>query len=202
MRTDVCLQCRKRRELCGCAELQPQTTRTSVLILQHPQEQHEDLGTARISTLVLHGSVLRTGLSWPNLGKAWGQPAISREWGVLYLGSGERSSPSPLQIGPASYRDKHPGSVLRGIVCLDGTWSQAKSLWWRNPWLLKLHRYVLRPKAPSRYGSIRREPRPDCLSTIESLALALDQLGEGPEVKRALEAAFTNFLDRWKTRPV
>src|SRR5204862_7870678 len=27
---------------------------------------------------------------------------------------------------------------LDGIVLLDGSWKEAKTLWWRNPWLLKL----------------------------------------------------------------
>ena len=34
-------------------------------------------------------------------------------------------------------------SNLKGIIVLDGTWSQAKALWWRNPWLLKLRRAIL-----------------------------------------------------------
>ena len=31
---------------------------------------------------------------------------------------------------------------LEGIVLLDGSWGEAKTLWWRNPWLLKLRRVV------------------------------------------------------------
>ena len=57
---------------------------------------------------------------------------------------------------------------LEGIVLLDGTWSQAKTLWWRNPWLLKLQRLVLNPPAPARLGRLRREPRPEALSTLEA----------------------------------
>ena len=63
---------------------------------------------------------------------------------------------------------------LEGLVLLDGTWSQAKTLWWRNPWLLKLHRLVLNPPAPARLDRLRREPRRDALSTLEAAALATD----------------------------
>jgi len=48
---------------------------------------------------------------------------------------------------------------IAGIVVLDGSWSQAKTLWWRNPWVLKARRIVLAPGRPSRYGALRREPR-------------------------------------------
>jgi len=50
---------------------------------------------------------------------------------------------------------------LEGIVLLDGTWSQAKALWWRNAWMLKCQRVILGPAHPSRYGKLRREPRRD-----------------------------------------
>src|SRR5207245_1748202 len=67
----------------------------------------------------------------------------------------------------------NPEPVLRrleGVILLDGTWSQAKTLWWRNPWLLKLHRIVLNPVRPARLGRLRREPRREALSTIEAAA--------------------------------
>ena len=46
---------------------------------------------------------------------------------------------------------------LEGIVILDGTWSQAKTLWWRNAWLLKLGRVVVAPHEPSIYGKLRKD---------------------------------------------
>ena len=50
---------------------------------------------------------------------------------------------------------------IEGIVLLDGTWSQAKALWWRNAWMLKCQRVILGPKRPSRYGQAppRAAPR-------------------------------------------
>jgi len=77
-------------------------------------------------------------------------------------------------------------------VLLDGTWKEAKTLWWRNPWLLKLRRLVLNPQHPSRYGRIRREPRREALSTLEAAALLLKHLDGGPEI----EAALLSALDR------
>ena len=81
---------------------------------------------------------------------------------------------------------------LEGVVLLDGTWKEAKTLWWRNPWLLKLRRLVLNPQHPSRYGRIRREPRREALSTLEAAALLLKHLDGRPEA----EAALLGALDR------
>jgi DTW domain-containing protein YfiP len=80
------------------------------------------------------------------------------------------------------------------VVVLDGTWKEAKTLWWRNPWLLKLRRLVLNPQRQSRYGRIRREPRREALSTLEATALLLRHLDGGPEVAAALLGALDRLL--------
>ena len=58
-------------------------------------------------------------------------------------------------------------SDIEGIVLLDGIWSQAKALWWRNAWTLKCERVILGPKRPSRYGKLRKEPRGDGLAPLK-----------------------------------
>ncbi len=62
---------------------------------------------------------------------------------------------------------------IKGVVIFDGTWAQAKTLWWRNAWVLKAKRLVLNPRGSSLYGQLRREPRREGLSTIEAAALTL-----------------------------
>ena len=110
---------------------------------------------------------------------------------------GARRPPRLLLLGRDSQPIADPAPVLRGldgIVLLDGTWSQAKTLWWRNPWLLKLHRLVLNPPRPARLGRLRREPRREALSTLESAALVLRHLERGPEAADALLAALERMM--------
>jgi hypothetical protein len=83
---------------------------------------------------------------------------------------------------------------LDGIVLLDGTWSQAKTLWWRNPWLLKLQRLVLNPPEPARLGLLRREPRREALSTLEAAAMVLRHVEAGPQAAEALSAILDRLL--------
>lgn len=181
------------------------------LILQHPQEPDKELGTARLANLSLPGSRLRIGLSWPNLKAALGEDATPSRWMVLHLGSGMKKASAKLPEladapAPSLYWVDHKGipkgpiepQGLDGIVLLDGTWSQAKTLWWRNPWLLKLKRGVLVPSSRSLYGSLRREPRRECLSTLESVALAFEALGEPAEVSLTLRNLFSRLLERYR----
>jgi DTW domain-containing protein YfiP len=170
----------------------PLPTKLHVLILQHPQEPDKELGSARIAHQALANSTLRIGLSWPNLSKALGRPAIHANWGVLYLGGKAESAKVKQSISDLATLP------LEGIVVLDGTWAQAKTMWWRNAWLLKLKRIALTPKRRSLYGNLRREPRRECLSTIESIAEALGALGENPAVDEALRGHFTELLRKFR----
>ncbi len=89
---------------------------------------------------------------------------------------------------------------LDGIVVIDGTWSQAKTIWWRNAWLLKLRRAVLVPKHKSLYKELRREPRRECVSTIEAIAEALEALGEPQTVSDSLRKTFGELLEKQRAR--
>ena len=190
MTVPVCPKCQKEKVLCICDMIAPLKTKLHVLILQHPQEPDKELGSARIAHLALENSTLKVGLSWPNLSRALGRPAIHGNWGVLYLGGKSESSD----------RQGLPGVQLEGIVVLDGTWAQAKTMWWRNPWLLKLKRLVLNPSRRSLYGRLRKEPRRECLSTIESVAEALQTLGEDASVSDALRNHFSELLRKYRAR--
>ena len=87
---------------------------------------------------------------------------------------------------------------IEGVVLLDGTWSQAKALWWRNAWMLKCQRVILGPSAPSRYGKLRKEPRRDGLSTLEAAAMLLGSLEKRPDIEAALLASFDRMLARFR----
>lgn len=196
-----CKRCQKFPELCVCEHISPQATQLQVLILQHPQEPDHELGTGLLTHLALPNSILKIGLSWRNLSAALDQEAVnSARWAVLYLGSGVKGSPiaEALQFVSSKGSPIPAPAELDGIVVLDGTWSQAKALWWRNAWLLKLRRVILNPRQRSLYKELRKEPRKDCLSTIESVAELLTALGEKPEVGTHLETLFSQLLTQYR----
>jgi hypothetical protein len=200
-----CPRCGKPAALCVCAGIEPLDNRIALLILQHPQEQDRELGTARLAALHLRDALLKIGLSWPSLSKIFGRPTDPKRWAILYLGSVKAEAVLPghemVVVSKNGNAVDHQDQALReieGIILLDGSWSQAKALWWRNGWMLKCKRIVLGPKRPSRYGSLRREPRSDGLSTIEAAAMLLARLEHRPEIETTLNASFERLLARYR----
>jgi DTW domain-containing protein len=201
-----CPRCLKPLPLCVCDSVEPIQSRLSLLILQHPQEQDRALGTARLTALHFANATLKIGLSWPSLAKALGRPVGDpSRWAVLYLGSVKAAdlgtNAEIVAINRKGELEEHQRGILadiEGVVLLDGTWSQAKALWWRNAWMLKCQRVVLNPKQPSRYGRLRREPRSDGLSTIEAAAMLIAGLEKRPEIAATLNASFERMLARYR----
>ena len=188
----ACEVCHRPTVACVCERIVSYPTERRVLILQHPQERDALLGSAQILEASLPKAKIVVGLSWRNLGAALGEESVdAHRWAVLFpdresLGDrAETRSGSP--VDPAS---------LAGIIVLDGTWSKAKTLWWRNPWLNKLNRLSLNPQKPSIYGRLRAEPRREFVSTLESVAAALTLCGESPEIQAGLERVFRTLVQR------
>ena len=200
-----CPHCGKTEPLCICDSLEPIQNRIEVVILQHPEEQDRALGTARLTALSLKNSILKIGLSWPSLSKILGRTVDPARWAILYLGSAKVADLAAdrdiLAIDRKGQPELHQREILEdieGIVVLDGTWSQAKALWWRNAWMLKCQRVILGPSRPSLYGKMRREPRRDGLSTIEATAMLLGRLERRSDIEAALLGTFERMLARYR----
>lgn len=201
-----CPHCQKPMPLCICDSVTPIENRLSLLILQHPQEQDRALGTARLLAKHFADATVRVGLSWPSLSKALGRPVENAShWAVLYLGSARAANLEAEgeivalnRKGEVAENQRAILGKLEGVVLLDGTWSQAKALWWRNPWMLKCQRVILNPAHPSRYGRLRKEPRRDGLSTIEAAATILAGLERRPDIAETLHASFERMLARYR----
>jgi DTW domain-containing protein len=201
-----CPHCGKPMPLCICDSVTPIENRIGVLILQHPQEQDRTLGTARLTARHFKDAVVKIGLSWPSLSKALGRPVHDpSRWAVLYLGSAKVSEfdtdAEIVAINRKGEMEEGQRAILKdieGIVLLDGTWSQAKALWWRNAWMLKCQRVILGPRQPSSYGHLRKEPRRDGLSTIEAAGLMLGALEKRPDIAATLNASFERMLARYR----
>ncbi len=150
------------------------------------------LGSAQILEASLPKAQIVVGLSWRNLGHALHEENVdASRWAVLFPdreAEGDRvTTRRGAEIAPSS---------LEGIIVLDGTWSKAKTLWWRNPWLNKLQRMALTPQKPSIYGRLRAEPRREFVSTLESVAHALTVCGESPAIQAGLERVFRTLVQR------
>jgi len=192
VRVNECEVCHRPKPACVCDRVVTLETTRRVLILQHPQEKDALLGTAQLLEAMLPKAKVVVGLSWPNFAAAIGEEdADPKKWAVLFP---DKEHPGNHVVDRRG-NPMEPGS-LAGIVVLDGTWSKAKTLWWRNPWLVKMNRMSLAPGKPSIYGKLRAEPRRELVSTLESVASALTLTGESPEVQKNLERVFRTLVQR------
>ncbi len=156
--------------------------RTPLLIIQHPHERFHPFGTARIAERCL-GNV-RIEVDYDR-GLRDGVRPLELPDGaaLLYPGPGARD----LARVPKS-------ELPRSLVVLDGTWHQARSLYRDIPALHELPKFTFRPKQPSQYR-IRKEPRLECVSTVEAVVCALEHLEpETPGFEDMLRA-FAGMID-------
>jgi DTW domain-containing protein YfiP len=145
-----CPRCLKPAALCVCDEVVPFDNSVELLILQHPQEQDRLLGSARLAALHFKNATFKIGLSWPSLSKILGREVDPKRWAILYLGSlkAEALAPGRDIVVTTGKGDALPDqdralADIDGVILLDGTWSQAKAIWWRNAWMLKCRRVLL-----------------------------------------------------------
>ena len=198
-----CPACGKPPGVCICDRVEAITTKLRVVILQHPQEDDALLGTAKLVDVTLPKAELRVGLSWASLAHALGARDADRDrWAVLAAAKLPAPIPESSRAEPVVVIDRK-GRLrdlkrhgLEGIIVLDGTWSQAKTLWWRNAWLLKLPLIVLKPREPSIYGRLRKEPRKEWVSTLEAIGDVLPALGEPEAVRTSLRKLLRTLLQR------
>jgi DTW domain-containing protein len=177
---------------CICEKVSPLSTAIRILILQHPQEQYKLLNSARLCNLAIKNSVLQVGLSWRNLSHALGEETEAKEWGVLFL-KGVIDPSRRIELYDTKKRQLLPiKTKFKGIVVIDGSWKQAKAMWWRNPWLLRLTRITLNPA----HKSLRGQAKKEGLATIEAVARALDCLGENVDVGESLRKQYEELIIR------
>lgn len=179
----VCGRCRRPLRVCVCAHLPALAPQARVVIVQHPREHGVAIGTARMAARCLAGSALVVG-THVETHPAVAQALSDRERQAVLLWPG----PEAKDLG----RDPPTGPIT--LVVVDGTWSLAQKLIRLNPALAALPRYGLAPAAPSEYR-IRREPRAECLSTIEAIAGALGVLERDPEGYQAMLRPFRAMVD-------
>jgi DTW domain-containing protein len=179
----VCERCRRPVSVCYCRHLPRLSTRTRVVLLQHPRERDVAIGTARMASLCLPEAELCVGVKWSGskeLARALGDPA--RPPVLLSPGKGAVDLAAHTPAGPVT------------LIVVDGTWWQANKLVRENPELATIPRYFFTPPSPSEYR-IRKEPDAAYVSTIEALAYVLGVLEGDPARFLALLAPFRAMID-------
>jgi DTW domain-containing protein len=195
---EPCATCGRMVGLCVCDRSSLLRTRRRVLILQHPQEKDMLLGTASLVATNLANAKVVVGMSWRSLAHALGETDVDlKRWAVLFPDkAAELALHEPGLRIVNRHGDQISAKKIEGLVALDGSWSQAKTLWWRNPWLLKLNRMTVVSSAPSIYGRLRVEPQKAYVSTLEAVGAALTGCGEDHGVEAQLTKVMRTLVQR------
>ena len=166
----LCLRCLRPESACFCRFIRPFPTRSRFIFLMHPKEaRKEKNGTGRLAHLCLQNSELLVGTDFSG-DNSLETILHSPELIPLLLYPGAASI--PLSSFPWK---KYPGEKRQPCIIIpDGTWALAKKIWTRNPSLQALPQIALTPSNTSEFF-FKRQPRLDCLSTIETVHCYLEE---------------------------
>ena len=164
--------------LCICALIPRVQTRTRLLLILHQLEDRKPTNTGRLAARCLPNSAVST---------RGGVPPATLWEGTEPVLLFPHAEARPLE----SWRDSARPITL---VVPDGTWRQANKARRRVEGLADLPCVALPPAVRSSYR-LRHDRRPDRVSTIEAVALALRIL-EGPSAAEPLEHIFRIMVDR------
>ena len=176
-RRALCTRCARPQRVCICDALpaHPLPVSTPIVLWQHPLEAKRPLQT---------GSILRLSLAADSFdiacGRSFGCLSRSPLWERI-----QAEGRVPLLLypapGAASLREvlaaAEPGARF-ALVAVDGTWKEAKEMMaqGRMKGAIAATPVTLGEAAASGVFAIRKPPAEGCLSTLEAVARALDEL--------------------------
>lgn len=189
-----CHTCRRPRATCLCDRITPVSTRTHFVLLTHPREfKKTRIGTGRITHLSLSCSEVHVGIDFRRHGRV--NALINHpdtDCRLLYPG------PDAQNLGRGEYRP-HPAR-LPVFFLIDSTWACARQVLRRSANVRGLPRVGFEVTAPSGF-TIKRQPRPECLATVEAAHRCLTLLSAnghedfGPEDGRLMLSPFQRILE-------
>ena len=175
MGREMCYKCNRPQQLCWCGQITPMATRTKFVILMHPYENRQiKLNTGRLTHFCLADSELYVGESFDEHKAVQALINDPGNYPVLrYPGKGARD----LSKGELHASDFSGRRLV--VFLLDATWRLVRPMLRLSHSLQQLPKIMFSNATPSRYV-IKRQPEPECLSTLEAtheLLLALDRSG-------------------------
>ncbi|WP_313023989.1 tRNA-uridine aminocarboxypropyltransferase [Pseudomonas lopnurensis] len=180
-RAPRCTRCRVPFSHCLCQWLPTIESHCGVCLLMHDIEPLKPSNTGWLIADVVSATFAftwqRTGVD-PRLLELLADP----QWQPLVIFPGEYAAPQRVVERVEAVPGKRPLFIL-----LDATWTEARKMFRKSPYLDGLPVLGLQPEALSRYR-LRRSTRSDHLCTAEVAALCLDLAGD-------TDAA--NTLDAW-----
>ncbi|MDA9950987.1 DTW domain-containing protein [Oligoflexaceae bacterium] len=178
----VCHNCQNAQNLCLCELLRPFHTQTHWTFLAHPRENRRKTRTGVWAHRFLQNSRYKVAAEFLE------DKSSERKQFLLFPGE-----------DAVSTRDFSANAAQKSnmdIVVIEGTWSQANKILNESDDLQRLPRITLDKKYRSNF-KIRKQPREECLSSIEAVAYALKELGDIRSAdQKAMLSLFETMVQR------
>ena len=194
---EKCLRCFRPRASCLCADIVPVETGVTFLFLTHPKEAyHQRTGSGRLACLSLPPAKIITGVDFSSSRALSGYLSNPEFYPVLlYPGEQARTGRALAEDAPALAN----GQKRLLVLVLDATWFFAKKMLRLSPNLHTLPRVTLSGAYRSQFR-FKRQPAPECLSTIEACYYLIRELQQASLVPRTCDPAplmtvFTKMVD-------
>lgn len=184
----LCLRCLRATSVCYCAEIRTFRPSFDLVILQHPRERRNAIGTARMTHLCVENSKLIPGVGFESNSDV-NAVLDSPDLYPVVLFPGENAINISIAKDELFARVAETTSASTRRLCIfaiDGTWSQARSMLRASPRLDALPKISFTPEGTSQYR-VRRQPKPICLSTIESVHRVIQILDPSEKAKNLLQ---------------
>lgn len=163
----TCNNCRKAISTCYCHRLKPFLSPVDFVILQHPKEARNTVATARMAHLSIINSKLIAGLDFSKNSQvnALISDQTKRNF-VLYPGP---HAISLAEVFSPAIEDPRP----LAFWVIDGKWAQIPKMLRLSSNVSMLPMVRFHPTSESQF-EIREQPRPEYLSTIETIHFVID----------------------------
>lgn len=180
-RRPECSRCSRPQKVCLCPflPLHPLHISTHLYIIQHPAEESKVLRTVPLLAACLPQDKCKV-----KIGHRFSEDrdpelsAICQKSGTLILYPGDEAANLEEFILDSPV---YPST----IIIIDGTWSQAKDIFYKNS-LFRLPKQVQLKTSISSQYVIRTQPTNRCLSTLECAAVALSILEKNNDIQETL----------------
>ncbi|XP_059775408.1 tRNA-uridine aminocarboxypropyltransferase 2 [Balaenoptera ricei] len=180
-RRPECSRCSRPQKVCLCPFLpvHPLHISTHLYIIQHPAEENKVLRTVPLLAACLPQDKCKV-----KIGRRFSEErdpelsAVCRKSDtlILYPGADAANLEEFILASPI-----YPST----IIIIDGTWSQAKDIFYKNS-LFRLPKQVQLKTSISSQYVIRAQPTNRCLSTLECAAVALSILEKNNYIQETL----------------
>lgn len=186
-----CWRCRRPVGGCYCFLIRPFASEPRIIILSQPREAKHRLGTGRMAHLCLSNSALLEGVDFTSDQRVNREIDDRLNFPVLLYPSNDSIDLSKLDWLERAALVPNRRRLV--VFVLDGTWKSARKMIRSSQNLRRLPAISFTPVTPSTYR-IRRQPRPQCYSTIEAIHQVIELFAARAQGRGAAARPHDNLL--------